>query len=198
MTRDTTYQAYNIHTPATELPVAMDDVRYHLRNEDLRFDDDLLKIYINAAANYVEKTYGLALLTQTVKQYHSTFPAACDTPMLIRINPLIAVSSITYTDTDGDTQTWSASEYTSGRMDLGGFIVPGINYNWPGSVAALPNAVTVTYTAGFGTKPSTVPHAIRQAIMLMVGDMYQKREDNVVALPKASEHLLLPWYRWAA
>jgi len=198
MNRDTTYRAYNVHTAATELPLTIEQVRFHLRNEGMRFDDELLKAYIRAAAGYVERTYGLALLTQTIKQYHAEFPATNDTPLLLRVAPLASITSITYTDTAGATQTWSASEYTSGRLDLGGFVVPNINYTCPGSVAALPNAVTVTYTAGFGTKPSSIPAPVTQAMLLMVGDMYQRREDNVVSLPKASEHLLLPWYRWAA
>ena len=198
MNRDTTYRAYNVHTAATELPVTLEQVRYHLRNEDMRFDDELLKAYIRAAAGYVERTYGLALLTQTIKQYHAEFPYGSDTPLLLRIAPLASVTSIEYTDSAGASQTWASPEYTSGRLNLGGFIVPGIGYSWPGSVANLPNAVTVTYQAGFGAKPSTLPAPVTQALLLMIGDMYQRREDNVVNLPKASEHLLQPWYRWAA
>lgn len=198
MNRDTTYSAYNIHTAATELPLTIEQVRYHLRNEDMRFDDELLKAYIKAAAGYVERMYGLALLTQTIKQYHNGFPCTSDTPMLLRVAPMVSITSIAYTDTAGATQTWTSSEYTSGRLDLGGFIVPAINYSWPDDVASLPNAVTVTYQAGFGAKPSTLPAPVTQAILLMIGDMYQRREDNVVNLPKASEHLLSPWFRWAA
>lgn len=198
MNRDTTYRAYYVHTPNTELPVTLEQARYHLRNEDLHFDDDLLRSYIRAAAAYVERTYGMALLTQTIKQYHSEFPCGSDTPLLLRIAPLVSITSIVYTDSAGVSQTWTASEYTSGRLDLGGFVVPNIGYTWPGSVAALPNAVTVTYSAGFGAKPSTLPYPVTQAILYMVADMYTRREDSVVALPKASEHLLLPWYQWAA
>lgn len=198
MNRDTTYRAYNVHTANQELPVTLEQVRYHLRNEDLHFDDALLTAYIRAAAGYVERVYGLALLTQTIKQYHSEFPCTSNTPLLLRIAPLLSVTSIVYTDSAGVSQTWTAAEYTSGRLDLGGFIVPAIGYSWPGSVASLPNAVTVTYSAGFGAKPSTLPAAITQAILYMVADMYQRREDSVVSLPKASEYFLMPWYRWAA
>ena len=60
MNRDTTYRAYDVHTAATELPVTLEQVRYHLRNEDMRFDDELLKAYIRAAAGYVERKIGRA------------------------------------------------------------------------------------------------------------------------------------------
>lgn len=198
MNRDTTYRAYHVETPNAELPVTLEQVRYHLRNEDMHFDDALLTAYIRAAAGYIERVYGLALLTQTIKQYHSEFPSGSNTPLLLRIAPLASITSIVYTDSAGVSQTWTASEYISGRLDLGGFVVPAIGYSWPGSVATLPNAVTVTYSAGFGAKPSTLPFPITQAILYMVADMYTRREDSVVSLPKASEHLLLPWYRWAA
>ena len=196
MNRDITYKAYYVHTPATELPVSLEQVRYHLRNEDLRFDDELLKVYIKAAAADVEKQYSLALLTQTIKQYHCGFPASSSTPMLLRIAPMVSITSIEYMDTTGATQTWASSEYTSGRMDMGGLIVPKINYSWPGDVANLPNAVTVTYQAGFGAKPSTIPIQITQAMLMAVADWYgPSREDKIRNLPKASEYLLLPWYR---
>lgn len=82
---------------------------------------------------------------------------------------------------------------------MGGLIVPKINYSWPGDVANLPNAVTVTYQAGFGAKPSTIPIQITQAMLMAVADWYgPSREDKIRNLPKASEYLLLPWYRWAA
>lgn len=198
MNRDTTYRAYNVSTANTELPVTLEQARFHLRNEELRFDDELLRQYIRAACQYVERTYGLALLTQTIKQYHSKFPCGSSEPMLLRVAPMVSITSVEYTDTALVTQTWTSSEYTSGRYDLGGFIVPKPNYSYPGNVATLPNAVTVTYTAGFGAKPSTLPAPVTQAILLMIGDMYQKREDTPVSLPKASEYLLTPWMRWAA
>lgn len=198
MNGDTTYRAYNVHLANTELPVTIEQVRYHLRNEDLRFDDALLTTYIKAAAGYIERTYGLALLTQTIKQYHAAFPCGTNNPLMLRIAPLASVTSIEYTDSAGASQTWTSSEYTSGRMNLGGFIVPAIGYNWPGSVATTPNAITVTYQAGFGLKGSSIPAPIVQAMLLIIGDMYSRREDNVVNLPKASEYLLLPWYQWAA
>ena len=198
MNRDTTYNAYTVSAANSELPVTLEQTRYHLRNEDLRFDDDLLAQYIRAACGYVERAYGLALLTQTIQQFHCAFPAASDQPILLRIAPLSSVTSIVYTDGAGVSQTWSNTEYTSGRLDLGGFIVPAIGYTWPGDVARLPNAVTITYHAGFGAKASTLPPPVTSAILLMVGDMYQKREDTPVSLPKASEYLLSPWMRWAA
>jgi hypothetical protein len=38
-----------------------------------------------------------------------------------------------------------------------------------------------------------VPDAIKQAILLIVGRMYELREDSVSRLPKASEYILDPY-----
>jgi uncharacterized phiE125 gp8 family phage protein len=50
--------------------------------------------------------------------------------------------------------------------------------------------VTITYTAGYSTEPSGVPMQIRQAVLMMVADSYDNREDYVKKLPTASEYLL--------
>ncbi len=52
------------------------------------------------------------------------------------------------------------------------------------------NDITITYTAGYGTEPSGVPMQIRQAVLMMVADGYDNREDYVKKLPTASEYLL--------
>ena len=52
------------------------------------------------------------------------------------------------------------------------------------------NDVTITYTAGFGTESSGVPMQIRQAILMMIADSYDNREDYVKKMPTASQYLL--------
>lgn len=197
MTQDTTYRAYQVTVSSAEMPVTLDMTRMHLRNEDLRYDDEYLVGLIKAATGIIEKQYGLALLTQTIVQYHQGFPPSSDTPLLLRIAPLLSVTSITYMDSAGATQTWNSAQYTSGHFNNTAFIVPKINYAWPTDVADMPNAVTITYQAGFGTKASSIPAPIRSAALLMIGSMYENREDSPATLPRASEALLLPYYRFS-
>lgn len=192
-----TYRAYKVTTKSAELPVTLDMVRAHLRNEDMRFDDAYLEGLIRAAAAHVEKQYGLALLTQTIAEYHRGFPCSPDAPLLLRIAPLVSVTSVVYVDSAGNTQTWAASEYKSGSYDLTAFITPKINYNWPSGLANYPDTVTVTYQAGFGQKASSLPENIRSALLLIIGSMYENREDAPSTLPLASERLLMPFYRFS-
>lgn len=197
MTNDPTYTAYSISDRSAELPVSLELARMHLRNEDLRVDDALVRALILSATQNIEAQYGLALLEQTVVQTHNAFPASSDTPMLLRIAPLLSVTSIAYIDAAGATQTWSASQYTSGRFNNTAFIVPKIGYTWPSGLAKMPNAVTITYDAGYGTKSENIPEPIKQAILLNVGWLYQNREDPTATLSRASDHLLRPYYRFS-
>ncbi len=197
MTNDPTYTAYAISDRSAELPVSLELTRMHLRNEDLRVDDALVRALILSATQNIEAQYGLALLEQTVVQTHNAFPASSDTPMLLRIAPLLSVTSIAYIDAAGATQTWSASQYTSGRFNNTAFIVPKIGYTWPSGLAKMPNAVTITYDAGYGTKSDNIPEPIKQAILLNVGWLYENREDPTATLSRASDHLLRPYYRFS-
>lgn len=197
MTNDPTYTAYSISDRSAELPVSLELTRMHLRNEDLRVDDALVRALILSATQNIEAQYGIALLEQTVVQTHNAFPASSDTPMLLRIAPLLSVTSIAYIDAAGATQTWSASQYTSGRFNNTAFIVPKIGYSWPSGLAKMPNAVTITYDAGYGTKSENIPEPIKQAILLNVGWLYENREDPTATLSRASDHLLRPYYRFS-
>jgi len=197
MTNDPTYTAYAISDRSAELPVSLELTRMHLRNEDLRVDDALVRALILSATQNIEAQYGIALLEQTVVQTHSAFPASSDTPMLLRIAPLLSVTSIAYIDAAGATQTWSASQYTSGRFNNTAFIVPKIGYSWPSGLAKMPNAVTINYDAGYGTKSENIPEPIKQAILLNVGWLYENREDPTATLSRASDHLLRPYYRFS-
>lgn len=199
MNTDTTYRSYIVHTPNTELPVTLERTRMHLRNEDLGHDDEYLRGIIQAACGMVETVYGVALLTQTIKQYHSDFPCTDDKPLMLRITPLASITSITYTDTAGATQIWSASEYTTGSFNGRYFVTPKVDYTWPSGVATgQPNAVTITYQAGYGAKPSNIPHFVTQGLLMEIAHQYGPGRDNPVrTMSTAAEYYLQPLYRFS-
>ncbi len=147
-----------------------DDVKKHLRiDED--DEDSLIADYLEAAERQVEAELAIGLLKQTLVLRLDRFPA-----YRIRVPrpPLTSVTSITYTDTDGASQTVTASEYTVNTFTTPGEIVPAHGESWP-SARDIPNAVVVTYVAGFA-KPETVPQMVRNAILLSAGDLYWHRE----------------------
>lgn len=199
--QDNTYRSYEVTTPNAELPVTIDLARFQLRNEDLQYDDDYVRHLILTAADLVERTYGLALLNQTIKQYHATFPCSSDKPILLRIAPLYGVTPITsvaYVDSAGATQTWSSDEYTTGQYNGRPILIPKHGYSWPAATSANhQNAVTITYTAGYGIKASAIPKTIIQAMLLTITDHYENRSDSVRTMPTASDRIMQSFYRFA-
>jgi uncharacterized phiE125 gp8 family phage protein len=112
----------------------------------------------------VQRTYTLKL---------DRFPMHYE--IILPAGKVSAVSSITYVETAGTTQTLSANAYTLEAQRLPSSIV--IN---PSTISAWPTArfyagissVTISYTAGYGATASTIPQALRQAVLMAVGYWY--------------------------
>lgn len=109
--------------------------------------------------------------------------------------PLQSVSSIQYrAATDGTLTTLASSGYDVDTDSKPGRITPSYGNVWP--VARWqPNAVLVTFVAGYGAA-SAVPEAIKAAIKLLVGHWYENREAVVTGtiatqLPLTVEALLM-------
>lgn len=192
-----TYTSHRISVSSVELPITIEAARAHLRAEEFAHDDEYIESLIRTAAATIEKNYGVSLLQQTIVETHSAFPRGTAEPFLLRISPLVSVSSIEYVDSGGATQTWSNTEYVSGRYNNTAFVTPKTGYSYPGSVAIRPDAIRITYVAGFGTKASQVPHDVKHAMLLMIGNLYDNREDAPFTLPTAADSLLRPYYNFS-
>jgi uncharacterized phiE125 gp8 family phage protein len=195
MTSQDTYTGVTL-TKLNDLPVAFDDVRRQLKLDDIAQDDDLIRLYVSALCEQVERLYSVAMLTQTVVETHSSFPINGNQEIVLSIRPGQTVSSIQYIDANGTTQTFSSSKYTSYANSKAFFVVPNVDYEWPIDTAIRPDAVRITYTAGYGTSPSNVPAAMRLGILNMVGKMDANREDMIQEKINASDILLLPFFQF--
>jgi uncharacterized phiE125 gp8 family phage protein len=142
--------------------------------------DPTLSALIVTAREYVEMVTRRALLRQSWRLTLDCFPW-CDTISLPR-PPLISVESITYVDTAGATQTMSAADYAVDLTGLVGRVMLNYGLYWP-TARPQRNAVTINFTAGFGSAASSVPRSIGQAMKLLVGHWYTNRE--VVSLGRA-------------
>jgi len=107
--------------------------------------------------------------------------------------PLISVTHVKYYDTSDSETTWNSSNYNVGKfMNQKGFIEIKDGVSTP-SLYKRDDAIEIQFKCGYGTSSSDVPDAIKQAILLIVGKMYELREDSVSRLPKASEYILEPY-----
>ena len=183
-----------VTAPVVE-PIGLQQAKDHLRVEHAD-DDALIDLLIAAARRRAEDLTARQLITAIYDQtWHDGFPS---TIRLLK-SPVQSVASVKYIDGDGVEQTLNASLYTIVNTDDRdeACIVPAYNESWP-ATRNIPNAVTVRFTAGFGDGPADIPAPIHAAMLLMIGHLYERREEthigpNIMALPTmAALDLLKP------
>lgn len=156
----------------TEEPVTRAEAILHLK-QDVSDEDSLIDLYLVAAREYCERETGRQFVAATYTVKYDRFPQVIRLPK----PPLASATSVTsvaYVDTSGDPQTLTVTtEYTVDSSSLFARIVPAYGTSWP-STRDQPNAVTVTYVAGYGAA-SAVPYVAKAAILLIVGDLYTHR-----------------------
>lgn len=152
---------YSIITGPTLEPVSLSEVKARARI-DTSDSDGIVASYILEARQWVEEISGLALMTQTLDAYFDEFDDDC---LILPKAPSQSITSVTYLDTAGATQTLSSSYYVLNNRSRVNEIELAYGYCWP-VTRDQDNAITVRYVAGYGTTPSLVPEPVRAAIML--------------------------------
>jgi uncharacterized phiE125 gp8 family phage protein len=162
------YQIYS--QPAVE-PISLSEAKDHLRIDGTD-EDTYLATIITAARRYCEQYCNRAFITQTWKQYPTVFTDG----MKLSINPVQSVSSITYYDVDGASQTLASNQY---QVDLSADICrvyEAVNVDFPDVQDEKINPITITYVSGYGDAATDVPMDIRHAIKFMIAHFFQNRE----------------------
>lgn len=189
-----TYSIKTTVEPATEA-VTLEDAKQHLRVPGNHEDANIERIYIPAARRRIEAEIGRSLIRTTHRLSLEDFPAG-SCPILLPRSPVISVASIAYVDSAGDSQVLSSEDYVVDTDSEPGRILPAWGTSWPttrGRTAA--STVAVTFDAGYGDHPSSVPAGLREAILLLVGHYYYHREEvlvgvNATILPRAVSDLV--------
>jgi uncharacterized phiE125 gp8 family phage protein len=193
----TTFTGFKFTAESPVLPVPLEDARLQLRLDDLAHDDAYVESLVYAQCSWVEQQFGVALLTKTVEEYHTSFPKKATDALWLRVSPVQSVTSVKYVGSDGAEQTWGANEYASAIVGKRTMIVPLPAYGWPTGLSVRPDAVKVTYSAGFGSAPANVPHYVRLGILARVGRAYTNREDPVTNSAGYSDQLLSPLWNYS-
>lgn len=180
--------------PAVE-PVGSAEAKAHSRIS-LSDEDTLIDALIVAARQMAEQVTNRALITQTWKLYLDEFPSGdcIDLPY----SPLQSVTSVSYIDTDGATQTFSNTLYDIDTISEPGRLVLKPDSQWPDTKLGQVNAVTITYIVGYGDDAEDVPEPIKLAIKFLVGHWFENRElsspgVDVSLVPKTFDWILMPW-----
>ena len=181
-------------------PLTLTEVKSHLR-VDHTADDALIAIYLRAAREYIDGPGGFlgrALVRQSWRLSLDGFPTD---EIRIPLPPLSSVDAIRYDDTSGDEQLVNSQNFWVDKASEPGWIVRVDGVDWPTTLDGV-NTVRVDFTAGYapGTNSpidygENIPFNIKAAMLLMIGNMYENREDNVVGvistrLSNGAEYLL--------
>jgi uncharacterized phiE125 gp8 family phage protein len=153
-------------------PISVEEFKEHARIDFESDDDIVLPGVIDAATAWAEHYNGRKFLTASCTETWDVFPAT----IRLRHAPVIAVQSITYIDENGTEQTLSSALYRVDITSDPARITPAYDESWP-DTRAVTGAITVTYTAGYGTSAADVPAIKRNAIMLIASALYENREE---------------------
>lgn len=154
--------------PASE-PVTLTEAKTHCSVDGSDRDDELNSM-IAAARAFVEDYTGQKIITQTVQLSCSSFDDLAELP----VAPIQSVTSITYLDGEGVSQTLSTDVYEAVLTGISPHIRLKVGQSFP-SVRTASNAITVTAVAGFGDAED-VPSPMLHAMKRLIGIWFEQRE----------------------
>lgn len=129
--------------------------------------DDDLQAGLAAAHAYAQHYTAVSIGIQTLELALDEFPAA---GIQLPQGPVTSITSVTYIDDAGDSQTLSSSLYSLDDYSTPQWLLPAVDTDWPATYATA-NAVKVRYVAG----AATLDAAVAQALRLLVGLYFDNR-----------------------
>lgn len=171
-------------TAPTDEPLALSEAKKQIRREDVDDEDAFIQdLLIPAVRQRGEQATRRQFLNATWDYKLEGFPCDSQEPIVMPLPPLVSVTSISYVDPDGATQTWSSSLYQvsapTGPLAQRGRITPVYGESYPSTRAQM-DAVTIRFVAGYGATDENFPPRLKMAMLLDLGTMYENREDMVV------------------
>ncbi|MEK7178543.1 MAG: head-tail connector protein [Patescibacteria group bacterium] len=186
-------------TPPALEPVSLAEANAHLRLET-SVDDAAVISLIIAARHHVEQMCWRGLVTQTWELVATGFPFDSCSPIAqqgfeLSMGNLSSVASLKYIDPNGVEQTMPSADYAADAVAVPGRLRLAYGKSWP-SYRQQWDAVRIRYAVGWA--PGAVPQPIKQAMLLLISQMYEHRTPEVTgtivsAVSFAVEALLGPY-----
>ena len=188
-----------VNDPTTKV-VSYADIKSQLRI-DSNDEQNLLEAYIDAATDMAENYCNRHFITHQYKLYFNEqvnkasliFPncTLVDVDAVVGPPAVAAKRPVNWLDANGAAQS-------SDKAYIDAFSNPSLVYlssDFPGTTLKDNSANTFYFwfNTGYGSASADVPEAIKQAIKLIVADMYYFREDRKRQFPMASQILLQPY-----
>jgi len=148
-----------------ETPISIEEAKAHLRVL-VNDEDASINALIGAVTGYFDipdGVLGRALVTQTWS--YSTAKTS-RSRIVLPINPVQSIDSITYYDADNTQQTLTVSDFYLYKNNDWAYLEPKPDKNWPTTYGRV-DAFTITFVCGYGGA-SDVPTPIKQAMLLLL------------------------------
>lgn len=179
-----------ISFPADISVVSLSDAKDHLRvgNSD---DDTLITNLILAATQAAQNYTNRFFINHTLRMDCDTW----DETEYFYKSPIYSSTSVEYYGTSATVyDVWDSSNYIVDKVHQPARLLLQENKTYP-TLADRKAAIKLTYISGYGTTKSDVPQGIKQAVLLMIGNWYENRQQVVVGrvaneVPKSAEYLL--------
>ncbi len=183
-------------TPPVITPVSLIEAKAHLR-VDHSDDDILIASLIGAAVDYLDGWTGILGRCLVEQEWRQDFEAGA-TCFPLPLGPVTSVTSVTVAGDAVDPANYALRTDAGGqsRVEITGM--------------SISDAVSISYRAGYATisqedgppvvpERSTVPDALKVAVLLLVGNWYANRETSsapsLTELPFAVSALIAPYRR---
>ena len=167
----------SITTPPSGEPLSIDELKVHC-NIDSDEDDDYLVALIGAARGTMESVTGRQFMRATYTVTLDRFPV--DDYIELPGAPLHEITSISYVDSAGATQTFNSANYDVDNSTEPGRIYVDRGVGWP-ATANQRRAVTIVYTCGY-EDADAVPERIKHLLRFLCGHWYENREASTAGI----------------
>ena len=164
---------YIVTAAPTTLPLTVNEVKEHLRLDlDDKTQDALLKILIKTATGYAEKYTKIDFITRTYETLRDSFIDSLE----ISRTPVQSGSKVEQLQ-DGSFVTVSTDIYFATNSNTFSHLALKENQTWPTDEDLQEQSVKITFKSGYGNTLSSVPDALREAMMQHIAAMYENRGD---------------------
>jgi|TARA_R110000823_G_scaffold242437_1_gene366882 uncharacterized phiE125 gp8 family phage protein len=180
-------RTYQVVTPASTYPVSLTETKLHLK-VDINTDDTLITNLIIAATQVSEEYTNRFFIVTTLSQTCTTFR---ELKSLFK-SKVMAIGHVKYYDDTNTQQTLLSTNYVLNNEFEPGQVNPVVDYDYPSTVDRI-DAVECEYKVGYGQTAADVPDAIKQAILLTIGNWYENRQSIITGKTSTELSMSAKW-----
>ena len=160
--------------------IGLDEAKKHLK-VDFTDEDDLITDMIQAAIEHAENYTGTSIAEAKYEVRFDEFINDYE----FKLSPVQSIESVGYTDENGDAKL--LADYELLPVDKFASI---IHYTDSDNLPAIKEGSRIKVNLTTGYADGKTPKAIRNAIKLIIWNLYEVRQDGVFKFPTRAENIL--------